>query len=882
MQKTLTMLAFAAGIWAIQPAYGQSPSQTLGTAPQIGYEKNASRILLATVKDVVRENPALADSHGDKALLQAVARIASRQPDMTSSVVEVAKSIKPALAIQIDEAARTGGASAPATAAAAQDARQVLLQNVRAVISENPGLRDSVGDRALLAAVERSVAQHPGMANEIVTAARGIKPHLGDRITLAAAEATAFDGAYATMQAEAPPAWAAAPLPQATQGVRLPVRNDAPPEWATASLPAASARGGAGPVRGDDIFALELEDLMNTRVVTASKSQERAFDVPAAITVITNEDIRRSGQTTVMEVLRMVPGMQVSRINSSAWAISARGFADEYANKMLVMIDGRSIYTPTFSGVYWDLVNLPLEDIDRIEVIRGPGATVWGANAVNGVINIVTKESRYTQGAYITGGLGDHERAFAEGRVGGEIGKHGHYRFYSRYLDRNPMDAPGGGEQNNGWWRMLTGARADWNNGGNDSFTVQGEIQRGQNEQQSIQFGPVPTDSDITMSYLRGRWVRALDDGSVLTLSSYLDQHRRTTAVLDQRVTTVDVDFNHSLRWQNRNNLVWGAGYRLADDSYNTTPVLSFTPPEEQMHLFSTFVQNTFEATDKLDLTLGTKVEHNAFTGFEVQPTAKFAFRPDARSTVWGSVARAVRSPTRTEDSIRYTFAQIPGAPPTEVVGFGDSGVESEVLIAYELGYRISPREGLIFDLTAYYNDYDNLTTLTQGTPFFDGTSIIVPLNVFNLGEAEMYGIEASASWQVTPKWLLSGYYSYGRLRATPGSADQLFLDYETLWPEHSFHARSLYNITDSVELDTALYYVSSLSNAREVDGTVTPIDDYLKWDVRLGWRPWDGLELSLVGLDLLESGQQQFINSRFYPASQVGRSYYGKATWRF
>lgn len=877
LAKLLGIMAFCAGMLVFS-----APAQ-VQAASQASHAGNASRLLLDAVKDAVRANPALADSKGEAALLEAVGDVAAQRPEMAASVAQVAKHLKPHLAPRIDAAAGIRVAAAPVPPGRPQNARALLLRNVETVVQENPALRDSVGDRALIAAVERSAAQHPDMADAVVTEASRIRPRLSPRLQLAAAEATSFDGAYATVDNQKPPAWAEAPLPRMRQGRTPADARDASgeqvPEWALAGAPA--ARASAAPDNGD-IFALGLEDLMNTKVMTASKSKERAFDVPAALTVITNEDIRRSGQTNVMEVLRMVPGMQVSRINSSSWAISARGFADEYANKMLVMIDGRSIYTPTFSGVYWDLVNQPLEDIDRIEVIRGPGATVWGANAVNGVINIVTKEAKYTQGAYVSAGLGDHERVFGEGRTGGKFGKDGHYRFYGRYLDRERMDSPAGIEQNNGWWRMLAGARADWSNGGNDNFTVQGEVQQGQNEQESVQFGPLPGESDSTMSYLRGRWVRALEDGSTVTVSSFIDQHSRSTAVLDQRVTTFDADFNHSLKWMERNSLVWGAGYRLADDSYNTTSILSFNPSEQQNHLFSTYVQNTYAATDRLDLTLGSKLEHNDFTGFEVQPTAKFAFRPDERSTLWGSVARAVRTPSRTEDAISYVLQEIPGAPPTLVVGMGNDDVKAEELVAYELGYRISPREGLIFDIAAYYNDYDNLTSLSQGAGFFDGANIIVPLNVTNLGKAEIYGIELSTNWQVTPQWMLAGYYSYGKLKTDAGSAEQLFLDYESLWPEHSFSLRSLYNITEEVEFDTALYYVSSLDNAREVDNTLTPLDAYLKWDMRLGWRPWDGLELSLVGLDLLESGNQEFVNSRFFPASRMGRTYYGKATWRF
>jgi iron complex outermembrane receptor protein len=507
---------------------------------------------------------------------------------------------------------------------------------------------------------------------------------------------------------------------------------------------------------------------------------------------------------------------------------------------------------------------------------------VWGANAVNGVINIVTKETKYTQGAYVSGGLGDHERAFGEGRVGGKIGDSGHYRFYSRYIDRDRMEDAAGLEQRNGWWRLLTGARADWTNKGSDSFTLQGEVQRGANEQESVQFGPVAEDSDLTMSYVRGKWVRALENGSMLNVNAFVDQHSRDTVVLDQQVTTFDVDMNHTIRWLDRNELVWGGGYRLMDDSYGNTAVLNYMPADDRKNLFNTFVQNKFEATDTLDLTLGTKIEHNDYTGFEIQPTAKAAYRPNEWNTLWMSVARAVRSPSRTEDSIRYVLQQLPTTPPTLIVGQGNTDVESEELIAYEMGYRISPSEGLIFDVSAYFNDYDNLTSLQQGAPVLGNGAVIVPLNVRNLGEAEMYGVEVSANMQVTPSWLLAGYYAYGHLEASGRNNNQLFLDYETLWPEHSFSVRSLYNISENVEFDTSLYYVGDLHQARDVNGGLVPIDAYLKWDVRLGWRSWDGLELSLVGLNLLEEGHQEFVDSRFYPASQIGRSYYGKATWRF
>ncbi|MGB1540279.1 MAG: TonB-dependent receptor plug domain-containing protein, partial [Rickettsiales bacterium] len=400
---------------------------------------------------------------------------------------------------------------------------------------------------------------------------------------MAAAGGSAFDGAMGAMEAEAPPAWAtaAAPVSPAPQGAPFGAADEEVPAWATASVPVVANDGGE-----EDIFNLGLEDLMNTKVVTASKSKERAFDVAAAITVITNEDLRRSGYTNVMDALRMVPGMQVAQISTPSWSVGSRGFGDEYANKLLVMIDGRSIYTSTFSGVFWDEVNLPMEDIDRIEVIRGPGATIWGANAVNGVINIVTKESKYTQGAYLSGGAGNYEKMFGEGRSGGKFGDNGHYRFYGRHLERGRWDAAdGSGEQRTGIERLMSGFRADWEGGGHSSYTVQGEVQKGSTEQHTRQFG-ISDETEITTAYLRGRWDKVLSDDSSISLSSYLDHDSRKAPSVFIKVTNFDLDFNHKKRWLDRNELIWGLGYRLTSDNYENTSLLSFTPAEDTRHLF--------------------------------------------------------------------------------------------------------------------------------------------------------------------------------------------------------------------------------------------------------------------------------------------------------
>lgn len=718
--------------------------------------------------------------------------------------------------------------------------RAFLLQNVREVVAVNPALRDGNGVNALQQGLAQAIGQKPEWRDALVAEARKMRP----------------DVTFTVVRAPEPSA--------------LPVQD------------ALSFAGAAPQGNGDDVVLdMELEDLMQMKVTTASKSSQRAFDVPSAITVITSEDIRRSGQTSVMEILRQVPGLQVSRINSSGWAISSRGFADEYANKMLVMMDGRTIYSPTFSGTFWDAVNLPLEEIDRIEVIRGPGAAIWGANAVNGVINIVTKHAQNTQGAYAMAGFGTEDRLFAETRAGGKINDSGHYRVYAKYMDRDALENAQGVKQQNGWDRMLAGFRADVHHDAANQFTLQGELQKGENDQETLFFGALPNAAQTTVGYLRGKWETVLSAQSQLTVQTSLDYHERITGIIDQRVSNFDVDMHHALNLD-RNDLIWGLGYRLTSDEYRNTPILNFNMPEAEKQLFSAFVQNTHHLNDYWDVVLGSRLEHNDYTGFEVQPSARMAYKLSTDTTLWGGVSRAVRSPSRIEDGIEYTFAEIAGVPVTRVVGYGSADVESENLIAYELGYRTKVKDGVLFEAAAYYNDYDNLTALSSGTPFFDGGMLIQPLYVNNLGKAQSYGIELSSSWQVTSAWSLAGYYTFSRLNTETGAGNQLLMDYESMWPKHMAHIRSQYTIAEGWEFDTALYYTSSLPDAREVDGSLSPVDAYLKWDVRLGWRPTEGVELSLSGLDLLESGQPQFINSRFYPASAIGRAVYGRAALHF
>lgn len=624
-----------------------------------------------------------------------------------------------------------------------------------------------------------------------------------------------------------------------------------------------------------DILSLDLESLMNTSVITASKASERAFDVPAAITVLNSEELRRSGQTTLMEALRMVPGVQVSRISSTSWAISSRGFADEYANKMLVMVDGRSIYSPTFSGVYWDLLNLPLQEVERIEVIRGPGASIWGANAVNGVINIVTKSSKYTQGRQVYAGIGSEEKFFAGGSIGGKFSK-GTYRSYAKHLERENSDFPSGIAQVNDWSRDLAGVRADWESSARDNYTVHGEFQNGANGQQLKSSGASPNVAQLQQGYLRGLWNHGISKESNTTLSSYLDYTKRDTDILNHEVINYDIDFTHSFKPANTHELIWGAGYRVSHEAYENTSILSFSPDTSNRQLFNTFAQDKITLGNNWHWIIGSKLEHNDYTGFEFQPTTKITYNPDSDQTLWASVSRAVRTPSRSEDSVTNTLVH----PGYWSVTTGSPTLNAETLSAYEAGYRLSLHSGVVLDFSAYYNDYRDFIALQGGTPYMQGSQLIYPYQLDNIGDAQVYGIENSISWQVAPDWKLAGYYNFAKLFTFTPANSKTSIDYEGLMPEHTASLRSYYNITKDIELDISLYYVSEMKNIRLNSGKTT-IDDYLKTDIHLDWRPTEGLELSLVGLNLFDN-HAEFIDSRFYSAAAFGPTYYGKITVNF
>lgn len=625
-----------------------------------------------------------------------------------------------------------------------------------------------------------------------------------------------------------------------------------------------------------DLLSLSIEDLMEVEVTSVSKRGQPLSEAPAAVTVITSEDIRRSGMTTVPDLLRMVPGLHVANIDSSSWAITSRGFNGEFANKLLVMVDGRSVYTPLFSGTYWDVQDLVLEDIERIEVVRGPGGTLWGANAVNGVINIITKDSSQTQGALVSAGGGNVDQAAVAARYGGAWGENLHFRFDGKYFNRSDFDSAGPFAANDAWYLGQGGLRIDWEPTGRDHVTVQGRGYGGAADFTSTTLQPAT--SDLQGGHVIGRWNRVVNDAWDLQLQTYYDRTERLSEFAGEDRDTFDIELQQRFRALGRHLLVMGAGYRLTHDDIKNTPLVSYAPDSRTIHLASAFVQDEISLIpEQLAVTLGSKFEYNTFTGFEYQPGARLLWRPHARHSAWGAVSRAVRSPSRAENDVSLLVPE-PTAPVDFSQLLGSDQVESEKLLAYEIGYRTNPFSFLSVDVAAYYNQYNDLRSLEPGLPLinFPGPGLVtLPVMASNLVDATGYGVELATNWTLTEFWRISGGYTFMKIRIDDsGSNDITAEGQEGDTPEHQFQIRSLIELPWNVEFDTALFYVGKVANQG--------VDNYTRLDVRFGWRPRPAWELSLVGQNLNNGSHREYGPSFSRLPTSVPRSVHGKVTWRY
>jgi iron complex outermembrane recepter protein len=645
---------------------------------------------------------------------------------------------------------------------------------------------------------------------------------------------------------------------------------------------------------GSDYLTLGLEDLMNTTVTSVSRRSQRVSEAAAAVFVISQDDIRRSGVTSIAEALRMAPGIEVARIDANKWAISSRGLNGRFANKLLVLFDGRSVYTPLWSGVFWDRQDTVLEDIERIEVIRGPGAALWGANAVNGVINIITKSSGDTLGTLMSAGGGTHERGFGSARYGRQLGEDASVRIYGKYTSRAGLDDTSGQEANNGWTALRGGFRLDAEPSIQNSLTLQGDLYKERLHETYVDIVPTLGSFNYTTpvfgANLLSRWKHTFSDTADLALQLYYDRTDTTLAVVDEQRDTFDVDFQNRFALTADQEIVWGGGYRYSGDTIlSPSSSLSLSPVHQDTHLFSSFVQDNITLLpETLHFILGSKFEVNSYTGLEVQPNARLIFTPNRQHTLWGAVSRAVRTPSRGEQSLSlYLPAGSFQGLPLRGHLIGNDQLKAENLIAYELGYRVETTRGLTADLAAFYNVYRNFSIFRQGQAGFeaapDGPHFAQPLTLGNFGRAETCGVELAADYKALSWWRLRGTYTWMRVLKTETDPGASFTNIQGESPQHQVSLRSSMDLSRNIELDLWLRYVGALEFRDSPESASTPINRYLTLDTRVAWKPWKSLELALVGQNLLQKAHREYHPQLIttQPTS-VGRGMYGKLTWQF
>ncbi len=646
------------------------------------------------------------------------------------------------------------------------------------------------------------------------------------------------------------------------------------------TLIAASAQ--AKEIAADDLLNLSLEQLSNIEVTSVSKRSEKASEAAAAIFVVTQDDIRHSGATSIPEALRMVPGLNVAQSGAHQWAITSRGFNDQFANKLLVLIDGRSVYTPLFSGVHWDVQDTMLEDIERIEVIRGPGATLWGANAVNGVINIITKSARDTEGALAAVSIGNQEHGLVRARQGVKVDDNTYVRAYAKYDDRDEAHNMAGADAGDAWNKAQAGFRADWSSSEKRSYTLQGDVYRG-GENNILNLPTIApgfntvNDRDVVRGgNVLGRWTEKLENSSEITAQMYGDLARRENIVSTTRISTLDLDIQHVWNPAAGHEVVWGGGYRYVHFDTRGLTYIQFADSKVSDSLFSAFAQDKIALVDdKLFFTVGSKFERNEYTGFEFQPSGRLSWIINDKQTLWGSVSRAVHTPDRGTSADSQLIVASQGAG-VFLARVGNNALDSETMIAYEAGYRIQPANNLSFDAAAFYNDYENLILGAFGTPYVQvsplGAYLVVPVLPINTGSAHTWGGELSTKWNPYSNWELSAGYSFLKLEFD--QADPFGFSFAGKSPEQQINVGSTIYLPHNLELSNAVYYVDALKGLG--------IHNYVRVDARLAWKPVENIELSITGQNLIDNEHPEFSAFLSQNASQIPRSVYGNITWKF
>jgi iron complex outermembrane receptor protein len=638
-----------------------------------------------------------------------------------------------------------------------------------------------------------------------------------------------------------------------------------------------------------DFANLSLEDLMNVEVTSVSKKTQAIADAPAAVTVISQDEIARSGFSTIPDLLRLVPGMDVARINSSSWAISARGLNGQFANDLLVLQDGRTLYTPLYGGTYWDSVDYLLPDLDRIEVIRGPGATLWGANAVNGVINITTKDSSDTQGYLLDTRVSSDGEDNLALRYGGKLDDDTYYRVYgkARYFDE--FDLSDGDSAGDDWRSVKGGFRIDKHASDNDSYTLQGDL--GNDQDRTIESTPVlnppfslshGVNAADTTGNLLGRWNHRVDDTSDFSLQIYYDYVDLDDGNFRYNQNTFDMDFHDRFKIGSANEISWGLGYRFVNGNVTPSTTVSLAPAKND-NLYSAFVQDTITLQpDRWFLTVGSKIEHNDYSGFDFEPSARLMWTPDDHNSFWGAVSRAVRTPTRVENDADVILARyqqpvaIGATAPGEVELLGNPNQQSEDVVAYELGYRVKPIKQISVDIATFYNNYSKVESVDP-LPAQPGSPLNVRERFGNQVHGDTWGSEIASTVEVTPRWRLSGSYSLleAAFENDPGSTDTTSAANDRgSAPENQFQIHSSFDLTRTVQLNSSLFFVGRVAEFN--------VPAYFSTDLNVAWQIKEGMSLQVGAMNLFDSSHLEYGSSGPVHDSQIPLTVYAELTCKF
>ena len=639
-----------------------------------------------------------------------------------------------------------------------------------------------------------------------------------------------------------------------------------------------------GQANGEPLNQLSLAELGNVEVTTTSKEPEQIWKTPAAIYLLTRDDIRRSGATSIPEVLRLVPGVEVARINSNVWSVGIRGFGSSFSKSVLVLIDGRSVYTPLFAGVDWEMQNVLLEDIERIEVIRGPGGTIWGSNAVNGVINIISQNAKDTHGSYASTSSGNVSQSESGVRYGTRHGNNLDYRAYAMGFGRMP-EFHSDGDNYDAWQVGQAGFRTDSRLTDRDTLTVQGDLYKGNVGQQvGIGYYSPPAQlnvdgtEDVSGGNLLGHWRRELSNRSDLQVQAYFDRTYRLGPQLGETRNTFDIDLVHHFVLMQRNEVIWGLGARWSpSDFIETVPTVIFTPQHEADNLYSAFVQDQIAiAQNKLWVTIGSKFEHNIFTGWENEPGGRVLWTPTSHQTLWAAVTRAVRTPSRIDEDLQLTGFDTasPPPPPVYLCVCDNRKFVSETLLSYEAGYRklVTPR--FYVDIAAFHNKYNDLESYGNATisivPTPPPYSILVSLPFANGIMGSTNGGEFSPDWKATPWLEVKASYSYVTvdLQDKPTHTKTSYVSsYEGGSPHNQVTAQLLFSLPKGFEFDPTYRYVGA--------SPALPVNAYQTADARLGWHFAKKFDFSVTGQNLLQPRHAES------GPVLIERSAYAQLTWR-